>query len=397
VGEPACFPGPELPQPPVCPTPLQEPEAGIEGGGDGALAVDREGRLFWAGLHAANPHVPIQVSHDDGLSWSKPFDASPDNSTDREWVNVARDGTVYVTWREAGNSTGPDGLGRNDGAVKMRVSRDHGGNWSGTTTVAPDFPLDGPTAIDNDRGLLYVPTMPLNEGTLRVYRSLDQGATWLSSPVPSRNETGPVTQTQGSLRGFIFPVAAVDAAGTAYVAWAEDASLAADVPSQAGKLAAVPHVYLAVSRDQGATWSEPRMVSPPDRAAMMPAMVAGDAGQVALAWYESVAPLPSESVPDAWHVAYAQSAQADAPDGKFVESLVTPDVIHVGTMCTNGLLCLAGGDRSRGDFFEMTLDARGLPVVAWVKDSTYPGGGALEFGTVMASVASAGTPLRAPS
>ncbi len=160
----------------------------------------------------------------------------------------------------------------------------------------------------------------------------------------------------------------------------------------------VPHVYLSVSKDRGVTWSAPRMVSPPDKAALMPAIVAGDAGALALAWYESALPLPSGAAPTLWNVAFAQSAEADVPQGKFVEGHASPDPVHVGSICTSGLFCLAGGDRSRGDFFEMTLDGRGMPVIAWIKDSTtQPVGAAAEYGTVMVSVAASGTPLRAPA
>jgi hypothetical protein len=49
---------------------------------------------------------------------------------------------------------------------------------------------------------------------------------------------------------------------------------------------------------------------------------------------------------------------------------VSEHSIKYGQICTNGIGCVTGGDRSLGDFLEVSIDARGAAVVSYVDDTS---------------------------
>ena len=49
------------------------------------------------------------------------------------------------------------------------------------------------------------------------------------------------------------------------------------------------------------------------------------------------------------------------------------DPIHKGNICLNGLLCIAGGDRSLADFFELTIGPDGMAQIAYADNFGYGG------------------------
>jgi hypothetical protein len=124
-----------------------------------------------------------------------------------------------------------------------------------------------------------------------------------------------------------------------------------------------------VSRDGGETFSEPRLLSDPARPAVFPWIAAGDAGRIAVSWYDAVAPTPSDRTPNVWNVAVAMSVTADQPEPVFETAFATPQPLHVGSICTSGLFCsLTAGDRSLLDFFELRLLPDGSPILAFAGD-----------------------------
>ncbi|MCA1812396.1 MAG: glycoside hydrolase [Halobacteriales archaeon] len=372
----------------------------LTGGGDGALDVDAQGTLHWAGLFGSNnTTVPYQRSLDHGLNWSEPFDLANGNSTDREWIATGKDGAVYAIWRDSG-APSPGGFdpttfllgsGPSLNRIMFRASHDNGTTWGAPQPILEEEPIDGTLAVDVARDYLYAAMSPTDGRSLLVLRSLDGGRTWNATTIASRNSTSPVDQAFGAITTFIFPVTAVDEAGTVYVAWAEDATQD-NIPGLA-KSAETPHVYLSMSKDHGATFSKPAMVSPPGVPALLPAIVAGAPGRVALAWYEGALPLPSDSLPDEWFVTLAESTTADQDQPVWKTAATTEQPIHLGGICTSGTGC-GPGDRSRGDFFEVTLRANGQPILAYVQDTGPEGATARARGQVLVSAVTDGTSMR---
>jgi hypothetical protein len=218
-------------------------------------------------------------------------------------------------------------------------------------------------------------------GELYVARSEDRGASW--TDVKVRDING---------RPYIFPIAAFDAAGTAYLVWSEDTeapNVAAPIV-EPGRIVGIPTVYLAVSHDKGLTWNEPIALSSPGVAGLFPWIAAGKAGRVAIVWYEGQQPTPANRLPNVFDVKMAMSTTADMDEPTFVIAQVNSDPVHVGPFCTEGSACsLTGGDRSMLDFFEVRLTPEGRPVLAWTGDDTVK----MERVKVFASVMDTGTLL----
>jgi hypothetical protein len=327
-------------------------EPGLDGGGDGDLAGDGNGTLYWAGLFGDSGPLPFQVSRDGGQSWSKPVSLAPkDNGTDREWIDARPDGHVFVVWRDFGD-------GSADAAANLLFasSPDRGATWE-TRAITKDH-LGGPIVHDPSSDALYMPYYDEVKGVV-VAASGDLGRTWSLRPVGSQV----ATPSEGSNGGsHIFPVAAVDAAGTVYAVWSVDEPAA--VPANE---ATVPAVKMAVSKDHGATWSKPFALSTPDRTAIFPWVVAGAPGRVAVAWYENRLGMPSDVAPDAYDVVLKESVDADAAAPTFLGGAVNRDPVHVGWLGTENPYRTA--DRTLLDYFEVALQPDGHPAVVWVGDS----------------------------
>jgi hypothetical protein len=362
----------------------------LDGGeGDADLAADDHGDVFFAGLYGDGTSIPFQVSHDDGLTWSAPFDlAAGEDQVDRQWVDASPNGTVYVTWHDQVSG---------QQALLFRRSFDAGATWSAPVVVAKDV-LQGPLVHDPASGALYTIQY---DGGLQVVRSLDQGASWTLLNVT--REDRPLDE--GYLRAIDeFPSIAVDDAGTVYAVWSQDdAGVAKD--------AAVPGVHLSVSKDRGQSWSKPLVISPVGHAAVLPWISAGAAGRVVATWYENEHGAPNEVGVDAWDVAAVESVDADGPMPTWVEGHANKAPVHVGSICTDGGNCdglcslslcetrycvnggpCAGRDRSRADFFENAIRPNGQPVVVWMADASAQG--VVETGTELyAGGATSGTPL----
>lgn len=334
------------------------------GGGDGDLAVLADGMLAWVGLRGGGLSVPFQRSSDGGASWSEAIDLAEGNTTDRQWIVRAPGDVLHVVWRDMGNST-TSGLWRDTEdrvAIMRRASLDGGDTWGPITPVIDgQRPAIGKPAVDPTTGSIY---LSVNSANFDVYASHDGGITWSASRVPSRE----MDTTFGTLVRFAWPDVAVDGAGNVYATWAAEEVPAADLlrPLADQPETARPSVYVSVSMDRGATWSPPHQLSRPGHSAIMPTIVAGAAGRVGVAWYETALPLPGEATPNRWNLHFAQTVTADAeqPVWNLVE--VVPSV-HTGAICTQGLQCEAT-DRSRGEFFDMAIRPNGLAIISYVQD-----------------------------
>jgi len=352
------------------------PASGLEGSGDGSLAVDGNGTLYSAGLFGASSNVPFQVSRDAGSSFSTPAEIGP-AAFDREWIDATPAGHLYTTWRD-------------NAGIATRVSLDQGATWQSMVVAAPD--ADAGSIAHDPRPAshaLYLPMVGFasvvgSSVPVTVARSLDEGRTWSVSQVASIPQ-GPV-EANGYASDF--PVAAVDGAGTVYVVFSAQRGLPASVPEAVATFG----VFLSVSHDQGATWSTPTLLSPTDKVARFPWVTAGAAGRVAVGWYENVLGLPNEFLPDEWNVMLTESVTADAATPVWATLPLTSSPSHVGSICTMGGTCTVN-DRSLLDFFQIAIGEDGQPVAAWASSTAGTGLGS-PFGTdVYFGGVAQGTPL----
>ncbi|HEX2066318.1 MAG TPA: sialidase family protein, partial [Candidatus Thermoplasmatota archaeon] len=276
-------------------------------------------------------------------------------------------GTVLVTWVEPAVEAG---------ILKSRLLYE-GKEWGPIQTLAPSVGLAGPPVHDPGAPTsLYLPYFTRG---LFVAASQDGGKSWQATKV-----AGPFARGFVGHGEILFPVAAVDEAGTVYVAWAGPQESPLTTVDNA---AARSGIFLSHSIDGGKTWSPPRLLSSPDRTAIFAWMSAGAPGRVVVTWYENRNGV-SDLGADLWDVALVESVTADQDDPLFLGGHLNTGPVHVGQICGLGLLCTAG-DRSRGDFFANAIKRDGHPVVAWVADSETPG-----IVDVMVGGVAEGTPLR---
>lgn len=366
LGAPSCL----TPVGPLC---AQEgPNPGLRGGADASLAVGPTGTLHYLGLLDDEATLPYQVSTDRGESWTPPVELGDSaNFSDREWIVSDGKGALYALWSDRGRS------GERDSPAFLTVvaSQDEGRTWGPRVHVAPLGGMYGPPAVDPTTGdVLFAFD---DDASLKVARSRDGGLAW------DVTEVSPI-------RPANFPITAVDAAGTVYVAWDTADWLPVETHYVVDRSLMTPTVVLATSRDHGETWSDPVPLSPEGIPALFPWVAAGDAGRVVVAWYQGTLPAPNGRVPNVWHVNVAMSTTADQDEPVFAQSFVSQEPNHVGSICMDGIMCLAGGDRSIGDFFEVRLLPDGTPVLAFTGDADQR----MVHGKVYATVMTEGTRLR---
>lgn len=370
VGEPACDTDANLG---VCPpgfTGLHP--RGLVGAGDGDVAFAPDGTLWWAGLKAADAEVPLQSSTDLGTTWGNATDVAQGEHSDREWIDVDRNGTVRVVWSQFEQGA--------NGPVPYTAYRriDHG-KMSPTVHLPGSDRLKGPL-VRAANGTLYVPQV--DQAGIWLTTSHDDGATWSESLVSNLTSDRGVYLASAA---WVWPVAAVDDGGNLYVAWATDDEVANERPV---RNLASPIVHFASSTNGGATWTD-TILSTPLHVGIMPWVVAGAAGQAAVAWYESASPIASETVPSVWDVRLVQSVDAEAVSPTFLGGKANVDPVHTGYVCTAGGAC-AGPDRTLGDFFELAIGGDGRPVAAWTGDSPTP----VDHVRIWFGGVATGTPLR---
>ncbi|MEA3202936.1 MAG: hypothetical protein QOI63_602 [Thermoplasmata archaeon] len=392
LGTPACR-SPFGRQGTPCPPGQEDTIAATDGHGDGDIAVDASGRLHWLGLFGKGA-IPYQSSDDLGRTFTKSVDLSAkrpaDNNgtgSDREWLD-ARGLTLYASWRDSSHG----------GIIATRTSFDAGASWGELHKMADDA-VGGPIVHGPVAGQVFeamttfaADLLPAEGGgaSIALARSFDNGTSWDLKTV-----LVPPQSAQAGLVGFptsIFPVAAVDDAGHLYVVFSADQRLLPQaVPKPASRLG----VFLMASADLGQSWTRPVLLSDPAHAAVMPFIAAGAAGRAAVVWYENTAGLPNDALPDLWNVKLWESLDADqaAPRGVTAQLNDLPN--HIGSVCTSGTGCIAGGDRSLLDYFEVALTPAGHPVVTWASSAAGTAVGVAAQGTdVYFGGVQDGTPLR---
>ncbi|HVL87586.1 MAG TPA: sialidase family protein [Candidatus Thermoplasmatota archaeon] len=209
--------------------------------------------------------------------------------------------------------------------------------------------LHGDIAV-GPAGELYVPAR--NCPAPLVARSFDNGLSWSTAMV---GEDVGVPEQQKN------PAMAVDAEGNVYLAW----------------VAKDNRLHLSMSRDRGETWSDTVVASPPSvGSAIWPAMVAGDAGRIAIAY---VGTEDSEAGPwevaneTRWHLYVTTTTDALSENPTFATIRATHDAdpVQRGTLCVQSNKC-KDGNRNLLDFIGIAKDSQGRVYVAFADGCVTP-------------------------
>jgi len=335
---------------------------------DPDLTQDANGRVYNTGIDLAND--AIFSSSDGGVTWDK--GTAQCHEGDRPWLaGVAGDQAFLATNTQAGQGT-----------HEVYETTD-GGNTCNSTPgdesgVTPDAGLvDEGTGYRGNGKLLWNPV--LHELVEPVTGSAGVGvSTWKAGQTA-------FTHQASAYKGSIFahwPALAIDKAGTLYEVWDTSPSGTHNggqgCPSTVTggptdtRTAPPNAVQYAWSKDDGRTWSKPITVAGPTAGHIVfwPWIVAGDAGRINIAWYETDRAVDIDCAPVTLNINDTTLLGADEQNGGNAgDDDDTVDAsggsIHYGTVCQGGTTCVATGeDRRLGDFFTNAVDANGCVMIA---------------------------------
>src|SRR5437016_209836 len=370
------------------------------GGGDSYQVVGQvTHKVFFVDLPGPGC-VTMNTSNDQGETWvgdNIGCGQSPGAIDDRQWDAVDESaplpagstGNVYVSFINFTNIALPTlamARSTHDGALGTFITDSVCNTLNGqvpTNTTCPD-PLDaalqvaGPPVVDYyNTHNIYIPFVratPIVPGvssgppySLWVAKSTDGGSTWTRNQVSDLGAHNPVN---------LFPQMAVDKAGNLYYTWSQTQGPASDASGLVGE----QDVYYAFSTvaQGGATWSPPiPLTQEKSDSAVMPWMVAGDAGRVDIVYYKANSGLNSNvgfdtsGNPMVWNVYFGQSLNALNTGSNFKTVQISDHPNHLGGICTAGLSC--SGDRDLLDFFTVDIDHLGAANVVWADDNTTRG------------------------
>lgn len=305
---------------------------------DPDLAVDLDGTVWESRLYVACAEVA--VSQDKGASWASNPAVCPGLVGDRQYVVPTQGGEAYVyfhqlptfwqtafkttdhgaTWLPTGPAEFPDhlllangGSGWGGGGFYNRVT----GSVFFTFSYSHQQGADNPTGAD---GAGYTVTH-------------DGGRSWTARQA---------AVLDGQQLGLGLVTGAADDAGNVYLTWGEA------LGDKADDLA----IYVAASTDDGETWSGKVRVDAGTGSKVFPVIVAGEAGKVAIAYYEgSLAAFP-DNMEGTWNVTLAWTTDffANEVAPVFQHGQLTTTPVKAGPICISGTTCT--GDREFADYFD---------------------------------------------
>ncbi|HKV56535.1 MAG TPA: sialidase family protein [Candidatus Binataceae bacterium] len=296
--------------------------------GDPAIACGDKNTFYytslWSGSNGTSG-VVLGKSTDGGAHFSLPATviAKPVFSdfigTDWLALNTSSPDQLYVIYVDTDFSGSLCGTDPTSGAaiaryaVEMVSSANGGASWSPVPTVieqvcadsiSPDASLTGSRVIVGPQGQVYAAWEAIGEngGTstsrqIKFAESVDGGATF-SVPVVVANvvPVGDGADLQGFIRANEFPSLAIGAGpknnGVIYLAWNNGADAAHDALTTTATYA-FADIDLAVSHDNGKSWSAPMRVNNNGETASFaptdqyePAVASDKSGRVAVCFYD---------------------------------------------------------------------------------------------------------------
>jgi hypothetical protein len=222
--------------------------------------------------------------------------------------------------------------------------------------------------------------------------------------------------------GENFATIARDAAGYLYVTFtAGPVDHASSSDPNFGGYTAPEQIYVVHSLEPAGadpstlTWSAPQKITGTGISSgtnTFPWIVAGSDGRVDVAWYHTAEVSEpgtcigsgsgtctlygaGEFTKAEWSVEMAQSLNAHDGTPTYTSSDVSETYTKHGQICTNGLGCTTGGDRSLGDFLQVNIDKQGAALVSYVLDTSADTSAGEDAGPVVVSRQLAGPSLLA--
>jgi hypothetical protein len=208
---------------------------------DASVAYDARHKVWLIaslGLSTSTVDVLASRSTNGGRIWSKPVTVAT-GENDKSWIvcdSTPASPHYGNCYTEYDNTAAGD-------LLEMRTSTNGGASWGPARSPGGNHIGLGGQPLVLPNGDVVVPYLSIGR-QIRSFRSTDGGASWGSSVLVSSVEQ---SRVQGGLRAPDLPSAAVDAAGTVYVAWS-DCRFRAGCSSN--------DIVIAKSAD-GTTWAAP--------------------------------------------------------------------------------------------------------------------------------------------
>jgi hypothetical protein len=172
---------------------------------------------------------------------------------------------------------------------------------------------------------------------------------------------GPTTNTDK-----IFAALAVDDSGSPTVSGTVYSSFADNLDPLGGT-----HFDIWFTRSRGkgvdGSWSTPVKVNGDKGTHVFPWIAAGSTGRVDFIWLNSPDYTPTDLEQSPWYVTFAQTLNGTSATPKFQQTSASSNVMHVGSICTNGIFCdlVSGDNRDLADSISIAIDRGGSAGLVW--------------------------------
>ncbi|MEO7664252.1 MAG: sialidase family protein [Candidatus Limnocylindrales bacterium] len=282
-------------------------------GGDPVMAFGSDGTLYFASLTYNLDKFPremsgvaVSSSKDGGLTWAAPvmvsYNAAGNFFLDKEWIGVAPDGTVNLTWTTF--YQGPRGLSYIKSPIVMASSRNGGKSWSSVKAVSdPAHPYNqGSQVGSTPDGTLYViyegasPNTGYATDAMVVARSTNGGTTFSTTeiarvyddldcyPLQVPGGQGRQTLTNEQFRLNSYPSMAIDpTTGQIAVVWSDDQGAGTCGSGGTTFAGTTSNQVKLMTSSNGTSWSSVRtLTSGADK--VFPS-VGANAGKISVGYY----------------------------------------------------------------------------------------------------------------
>ena len=263
---------------------------------DPAIAISSNGTLvlsYMMGLlseapDGGVPYVAVSFDHGASFAYERPvFPSVPTEFSDRDFVAIAPNGTLYVTWDYAPNASlvtilcaasGSCYYGTGDFNAVCAFSSNLGHTWSTPVAIDPEYPWGGALAaplLVEPNGQVDVLYEDYNttakhwlgaEGAQYFSKSLNGGRTW-STPVQvgAKSLANDTWWIDGDLGR--------DSSGTLYASYDNQNTTTGN-----------DQAWLATSTDDGASWSYLKVSPDVDKAPHIMSVVGAGPGTAFVSW-----------------------------------------------------------------------------------------------------------------
>jgi hypothetical protein len=319
--------------------------------------VDRQ-TVYASWLQNDKRDIIVARSLNFGRNWSFSWAERGREDADKPVLTV-RGTDVYVGFNhdEKFFVSASHDAGQTFNAVQVNPNAGPGSSLAGGATVDPVGNIYfGWTAYARHE-------MPINPVSVFVSRSSDGGHTWNTSLLDV-SSAPPECEAQNCETGFLGAQIALasDASGALYTLW--NAGAANGGPER---------IYFSSSTTGGSSWSERANVS--DAALgvehAFPALVAGAAGDVRIAWMDARASEPDRRNHPLWNTFYRASTNGGAT--------WSAEILLSGPAQGYDYILPAGFRFPFGDYFGLAIDNEGATHAVWGEGRDYKSPGSIWY------------------